>query len=282
MRNIRILIRKAFTSVTIMVIPHGNLQALNLKIPVVVLFVSILLAMIGGGYTLSLAINGLEYRAQHRAMAEKLRFYSEQFYQWGSAVKGLKTVENQFQKLFSLGSREKVLESVDASSIGSLDLPDLVLALRKSIETVDEIKDYLRVQKDIYAATPRGYPAPGSITSDYGRRSDPFTGESAFHSGVDISCSFGSPIHATADGVVSHSGWSNGSGLVVVLEHGCGFTTVYAHNRTNIVKLGQKVKRGDIIGYVGTTGKSTGPHVHYEVWKDRKTIDAQPYLERRT
>jgi len=282
MRSIRVLIRKAFTSVTIMVIPHGNLQALNLKMPVAALFVSILLAMIGGGYTLSLAINGLKYRAQHQAMAEKLKFYSEQFYQWGSTVTALRTVENQFNRLFSLGSREKVLESVDASSIGSLDIHDLVLSLRKSIETVNEIKDYLRVQKDIYVATPKGYPVSGAITSDYGKRADPFTGEPAFHSGIDISCSFGTPIRATADGVVSHSGWTNGSGIVVVLEHGCGFTTVYAHNKSNTVKVGQKVKRGDVIGYVGITGKSTGPHVHYEVWKDRKTTDAQQYLERRT
>lgn len=282
MRNIRVFLKKAFTSVTIMVIPHDNLQAINLKVPAVGLFVSILLAAIGGGYVLCLAINGLQYKAQHRAMAEKVNFYSGQFYQWASTMTALKTTESQFRQLFSLKSREEVLENVDTSSVGSLEIPDLVLELKKTIGTVDEIKDYLRTQKDIYVATPRGLPVPGNISSHFGERADPLSGKTAFHSGVDISHNLGCPIQATADGVVSHSGWTQKSGFVVVLEHGCGFSTVYAHNQRNTVKLGQKVKRGDIIGYVGSTGKSTGPHLHYEVWKGGKSVDAQPYLSRRT
>jgi murein DD-endopeptidase MepM/ murein hydrolase activator NlpD len=82
--------------------------------------------------------------------------------------------------------------------------------------------------------------------------------------------------------MVSHSGWIEGSGNVVILEHGFGFSTVYAHNTSNLVKVGQKVKRGDVVGYVGSTGKSTGPHVHYEVWKNGKTVNAQKYLPRRS
>jgi murein DD-endopeptidase MepM/ murein hydrolase activator NlpD len=281
MKTILSLIRKAFSSVTIMVIPHNSLRTLNLKVSAAVLLATILLAAIGGAYLLGLAIKGLEYKAQHHAMAEKVKFYSDQFYQWSSTVRALKTAEAEFRKLFSLESREEVLENVEASSIGSLEVPDLVLELKKTIETVDGIKDYLRIQKDIYAATPMGYPASGDITSRFGKRLDPVTGEIAFHSGIDITCSLGTPIHATADGVVSHSGWTEKSGYVVVLEHGCGFSTVYAHNKSNTVKLGQKVKRGEVIGYVGSTGKSTGPHVHYEVWKDRKSVDAQQYLQRR-
>jgi murein DD-endopeptidase MepM/ murein hydrolase activator NlpD len=282
MGSIRTFLRKAFSSVTIMVIPHDNLRALNLKVSAAGLLVSILLSAIGGAYVVSLAINGLVYKAQHRAMAEKVRFYSEQFYQWGSTVKALNTAESEFRKLFSLKSKEAVLEHIDFASIGSLEIPDLVIELKKTVENVDEIRDYLRIQKDIYVATPKGFPVDGNITSHFGKRIDPVTGEMAFHSGIDIACSPGSPIRATADGIVSHSGWTERSGNVVVLEHGFGFSTVYAHNRANKVKLGQRVKRGDIIGYVGSTGKSTGPHVHYEVWKNRKSIDALPYLEGRT
>ena len=98
---------------------------------------------------------------------------------------------------------------------------------------------------------------------------------------MDISCSMKTPIHATADGVVSHSGWVNGSGQVVILEHGCGFSTIYAHNSSNVVRAGQKVHKGDIVAYVGMTGKTTGPHVHYEIWKDGRTINPQPYLYER-
>ncbi len=282
MKKIRVLLRKAFTSVTIMVIPHDSLKSINLKIPMVGLAITILLAVIGGAFTLGMAVNGLQYKAQNSEMAEKVKFYSGQFSQWESTMAGLKMVESRFRRLFSLETREEVLENVDTAAVGSLGMHDRILELRKTIETVDEIRDYLRVQKDIYTSTPKGYPSEGGITSGYGKRMDPFSGEGAFHTGIDISCPSKSPIRATADGMVSHSGWLEGSGNVVILEHGFGFSTVYAHNSKNAVKVGQKVKRNDIVGFVGSTGKSTGPHVHYEVWKDGKTIDAQKYLPRRS
>ncbi len=278
MKDMRVLLKKAFTSVTIMVIPHDSLTSLNLKLPLAGLVVSILLAVIGGGYVLGLAVSGLKYKAQHGAMTEEVKFYSGQFYQWASTVESLKSVENRFRRLFSLQSKEEILEKADPVSVGSLEVPNLIADLKKTIGTVDEIKDYLRVQKDIYVATPKGLPAPGEITSNYGRRVDPFSGDNAFHTGIDVSCHLKTPIRATADGVVSHSGWIENSGYVVILEHGCGFSTVYAHNTSNTVKVGQKVKRGDVIGYVGSTGKSTGPHVHYEVWKNGKTVNAEKFL----
>ncbi|HTY64526.1 MAG TPA: M23 family metallopeptidase [Acidobacteriota bacterium] len=282
MKKLRNLLKKAFTSVTIMVIPHDGLSALNLKFPMVGLLVIILLATIGGGCVLGLAINGLEYKAQHSAMDQKLKFYAGQFNQWDSTVNALKSAEGKFRQLFSLGSKEEVLEKVEASSVGSIEIPELIRELRKTALRVDAIKDYLAAQKDIYVATPRGYPATGEITSHYGKREDPFGNATEFHTGVDISCDASTPVRATADGVVSHSGWIGNSGNVVILEHGCGFSTVYAHNRSNSVKVGSRVKRGDIVGYVGTTGRSTGPHVHYEVWKDGKTVDAEKYLSGRS
>ena len=279
------MLKKAFTSVTIMVIPHDGSRELNLKVPLACLLVSICLAMTGGAYVFSLAVNGLKLRTQNYAMTQKVKFYSEQFHQWNSTVLGLKTTENKFRQLFSFHSKDQVLENVEASSgvsVGSIEIFDLISNLKKTIGTVEEIKNYLSVQKDVYTATPKGYPVPGKITSPFGRRADPINGKLAFHSGVDFSIRQGTPIHCTADGVVSHSGWTEGTGYVVVLEHGCGFTTVYAHNQKNTVKLGQRVKRGSIIGYAGSTGKATGPHVHYEVWKNGKAVDAQPYLQRRS
>jgi len=282
MKKMRAVLQKAFTSVTIMVIPHDSIKSLNLKVPIAGLVATILLAVVGGGYTLGLAVSGLQYKAKYGAMAEKVKYYSAQFYQWDATVAGLKMVENRFRRLFSLHSKEEVLENVSTASVGSLEIPKLISDLRKTVETVDEIKEYLRVQKDIYTATPRGYPVSGEISSHYGKRSDPMSGETVFHTGVDIACETNAAIRATADGVVSHSGWIDDSGNIVILEHGCGFSTVYAHNSKNAVKVGRKVKRGDVIGYVGSTGKSTGPHVHYEVWKDGKNVDAEDYFPRRS
>lgn len=282
MSNIHTIFKKIFASVTIMVIPHHSPRTFNLKIPLAGILASILIVVIGSGYVLCLAINGLNYKDQHYSMAEKLEFYADQFQQWNSTITSLKTVEIEFKNLFSLNSKEEVLENVDTAFVGSLEIPDLVSELRKTIESVDGIKDYLRVQKDIYVATPTGFPAPGYISSQYGKRRDPFSGENHFHSGVDISCNAGSQIRATADGIVSYSGWTKNSGNVIILEHGCGFSTIYAHNKSNKVKVGNIVNRGDVIGYVGSTGKSTGPHVHYEVWKNGKNVNPQQFLPRRT
>jgi murein DD-endopeptidase MepM/ murein hydrolase activator NlpD len=282
MRYMKFLLKRIFTSVTIMVIPHDSIGSMSLRFPIIGLLLTILFAAIGSGYTLCLAVNGLKYKEQYKVLVVKVNYYTDQFYQWNSTVAALRTAEGKFRKLFSLQTKEEVLQQADVASIGSFEIPDLAQDLKKTIENVAEIKDYLRIQKSIYVATPIGYPIPGDITSPFGNREDPISGETAFHSGIDISSSPRTPIRATADGIVSHSGWTPKGGFVVVLEHGCGFTTVYAHNEKNTVRVGGKVSRGDVIGYVGSTGKSTGPHVHYEIWKDGKSISPRNYLLRRS
>ncbi|HYB19578.1 MAG TPA: M23 family metallopeptidase [Thermodesulfobacteriota bacterium] len=274
MKKIRTLLKKGFTPITIMVVPHDNLRSLNIRIPVLGILFTLILSAIGGFYIFSLAANGMEYQS----LIAQVDFYQKQFSQWNSTVFALKEVEEDFRKIFSVKSKEKVLQTMDTSYSGSVDLQHLTAELQKSVETVDAIKDYLRIQKDIYLATPKGYPVNGSITSPFGARENPFSKMPSFHSGIDISASPGTSIQATADGVVSYSGWTQNSGYVVAIEHGLGFSTIYAHNKKNIVSVGQKVKRGEVIGYVGSTGKSTGPHVHYEVWEKGKHVNPQKFL----
>ena len=280
MKKIRNLLRKACTSITIAVIPHDSHKSLNVRVPIIGVLAVLLLSACGSGYLLFLAVSGLHYKSQHYELARKVEYYTEQFNNWDSTVTALKTVEKEFRELFDYKTKDQVLDKVDTSFIGSVEIPDLIGELQHTIDSVEEIKDYLSNQKDIYLATPKGYPVNGRISSQYGKRTDPFSGEVTVHSGVDISSSLGLPVKATADGVVIHSGWTKGSGYVVVIEHGCGFTTLYAHNKKNNVKVGERIKRGDVIAYVGSTGKSTGPHVHYEVWKDGRTVDAKKYLTR--
>jgi murein DD-endopeptidase MepM/ murein hydrolase activator NlpD len=212
-------------------------------------------------------------------MREKLNYYSAQFIELHSTISSLKKAECDFRKLFSLGSKEKVLENVDTSDRGSINMEELRKQIGKTVRTVREIKAYLHAQRDIYKATPKGLPVEGYISSNYGYRMHPITGRREFHSGVDISTGLGSPVRATADGIVIFSGWSAGNGNLVVIEHGRGFSTVYAHNRKTIVRIGQTVRRGDVISYAGSTGTSTGPHVHYEVWKYGKHINPDNFLK---
>ena len=115
------------------------------------------------------------------------------------------------------------------------------------------------------AATPSIWPTHGWLTGTFGGRSDPFTGEPGYHQGLDISTEKGQPVYATADGTVESSSYTGDYGNLIVLKHGFGLATRYGHLSAFGVKPGQIVKRGDIIGYVGSTGRSTGAHLHYEI-----------------
>jgi murein DD-endopeptidase MepM/ murein hydrolase activator NlpD len=213
---------------------------------------------------------------------EKLNYYSGQFVELKSAILTLKKSETEFRKLFSFKSKEKILENLDTSDNGSIDMESLKKQIKITMESVGEIKDYLSQQRDLYIATPKGWPVDGHITSNFGSREHPKSGENEFHGGMDIAAEPGKPVKSTADGIVSFSGWSGGSGNLVVVEHGFGYSTCYAHNRLLTVKIGQKIKRGEIIGYIGSTGNSTGPHVHYEVWHDGHAVNPNKYLAGRS
>jgi murein DD-endopeptidase MepM/ murein hydrolase activator NlpD len=128
------------------------------------------------------------------------------------------------------------------------------------------------------ASTPSIMPAAGWISSVFGHRNDPFTGAWTMHWGIDISTNIGNPIMATADGIVIKVETDKYLGKNVTISHGNGYTTIYGHMSNFAVKAGQKVKRRDIIGYIGQTGKAAGPHVHYEVFKDGKRVDPRNFL----
>jgi murein DD-endopeptidase MepM/ murein hydrolase activator NlpD len=119
------------------------------------------------------------------------------------------------------------------------------------------------------------FPVSGTVSSPYGRRKDPFTGEVDFHHGIDIASTAGSEIFAAADGRVVFSGWKQGYGNVVTIDHGNGYSTLYAHNEKNLVEVGEEVTADQLIAHVGSTGRSTGPHLHYEVRKNGKAINPE-------
>jgi septal ring factor EnvC (AmiA/AmiB activator) len=127
--------------------------------------------------------------------------------------------------------------------------------------------------------TPAIWPVMGHITDSFGQRLDPFSGEGAFHTGVDVAADYGAPVHATADGVVLDAGQHSGYGRVVIVDHGFGLTTWYAHLSSYAVISGTRVKRGEVIGYTGISGRSTGPHVHYEVRMNNAPVNPWRYMK---
>ncbi len=277
MSRFRKFLRKAFTPITIMLIPHTSSRHLSLKIPSIGVVLSIAMWVIGSLYVISMAVNTFEYRK----MKEKLNYYSGQLVEMNATMDALKKAESEFMRLFSLGTKEKVLENLRTADSGSIDMDALKDQIKSAMARVKDIQEYLKEQKDIYLATPRGWPVPGNVTSAYGRRENPVHGGYDFHSGIDISAGPGTPVKATADGVVSFSGWSGGSGNLVALEHGFGYSTFYAHNKSISVRVGQYIKRGEVIAYSGSTGSSTGPHSHYEIWKEGRHVNPMPFMEGR-
>lgn len=267
--------RKALTPVTIMFIPHDNSRrSLNLNVPAVGVFLSAICSVVGAVYLLSM----LPYAIRYQDMEKQLVDYSKKVVDFKATLVSLKKAEQDLHHLISLGSRDKIFEKVDTSDAGSFDIDQVQEQIESSMKTVSAIKDYLRSQKDLYLATPNGFPVQGTISSTYGNRVNPISGQSEFHRGLDISTAKDTPITATADGVVVFSGWNRGGGNVVVIAHGHGFSTYYAHNRENTVQVGQSVKRGEVIGYVGSTGSATGSHVHYEVWHNGKNKNPISYI----
>ncbi len=144
--------------------------------------------------------------------------------------------------------------------------------------TLDEVEAELQERLRWISSTPAITPAKGILTSGFGNRRDPFHNGRSFHGGLDIAAAPGAPVHATADGVVTLAGRNGGLGKAVFLSHGYGLATRYGHMASLAVKAGQKVERGDVIGYVGNTGRSTGYHLHYEVHLDGEAVNPAAYL----
>ena len=278
MQRIRAFIKKAFTPITIMFIPHSDIKAVRIKLPGIGILLSVALWLAGTGYAFSVAIDSLEYNR----MKQEVNYYSGQFSEMKKTLISLKNTEAEFRRLFSFGTKERILENMDTSDNGSIDMEALKKQIKLSMESVGEIRDYLSQKRDLYIATPKGWPVAGRISSPYGYREHPKTGVRDFHTGMDIAAEPGYPVKATADGIVSFAGWSGGSGNLVALEHGFGFSTFFAHNKRVVVTVGQKIKRGDIISYVGSTGNSTGPHLHYEVWRDGQSLNPYSFIEGRS
>ncbi|MCL1862797.1 MAG: M23 family metallopeptidase [Defluviitaleaceae bacterium] len=140
--------------------------------------------------------------------------------------------------------------------------------------------EYYRQKMEPYLLNyPTLWPIRGQISSGFGWRRNPFGGRgSEHHNGVDIPARTGTPIRATGGGTVTFSGWRNGYGNTVVIDHGIGLSTKYAHNTRNSVREGERVERGQIIAYVGSTGRSTGAHIHYEVRRNGVAINPAPFL----
>jgi len=172
-----------------------------------------------------------------------------------------------------------LFRSDDPSQELRLDLGKLEREIKLQRESFDEIQKRIELNQDLVLHTPSIWPVDGGrLTANFGKRHDPFTNRLCTHYGIDIAAGRGTRVFAAADGVVKDVQRKYAFGKVVVIEHGYGFQTVYCHLNSFLVKPGQKVKRGDFIATVGNTGRSTGPHLHYEVMINDQPVNPLDYM----
>jgi murein DD-endopeptidase MepM/ murein hydrolase activator NlpD len=163
-------------------------------------------------------------------------------------------------------------------SLVEQDIDKILRQINLENASFDDVYDKIQRKKQVLDHTPTIKPCEGFITSGVGMRKDPFTGMIVMHNGLDIASSKGTPVYAPASGTVIQCGWDSGLGNLVVIDHGNDLKTYYGHLSLIKVTKGQEIKRMDVIGLVGSTGRSTGPHLHYEVQKYNRAVDPKDFF----
>jgi murein DD-endopeptidase MepM/ murein hydrolase activator NlpD len=189
---------------------------------------------------------------------------------------GMKTGHRFTREFSDLMKQSFNLAAQFASFDRQLKLMDkMAQTLEVDIHKLDE---HLLNRASFLRSTPTILPTRGWITSFYGRRVSPYSGQMKMHEGIDIGAKIGTPVQAPADGVVIFTGRKPGFGILVQIDHGYGIETIFAHASSANVQKGQLVKRGDLIAHVGNTGMSTGPHLHYEIRVNGTPVDPLYYI----
>src|SRR5213078_3762925 len=201
----------------------------------------------------------------------------------------LRSVEDRTHKLAIVAGISS-LDETSQGGVGGLrpadlgenpyrdDVDKMSLRSRQINKDLSVLEQKFVAKSQLLSCTPSIAPVRGILTDGFGGRSDPFTGEQGSHMAVDISSAVGQPVRAPADGIVVKAEWANGYGNVIYLSHGYGYSTRYGHLSSYAVRPGAHVKRGDIIAYVGSTGPSTGPHLHYQVRVNNNPVNPLEYI----
>jgi len=214
----------------------------------------------------------------------------EEFKQFDRRLRLMASDDIGQDKKIPLGIGGSNSSQVHLKELIDKDQETLVSSIHKSMAQLSEEADereqsfnelliFLHEQKSILAAKPSIWPVKGWVTSEFGVRQNPFGTNNEFHKGIDIATGMGREVAATADGIVVEVSQGSDDGNSVRVEHGYGRSTSYSHLAKSAVKQGTRVKRGDLIGYVGSTGRSTGPHLHYAVYMNNVPINPRKYLK---
>lgn len=294
---------------TFMVVPHHGKSVISVRLPIKAIkygvgALSIAMLLVGGmfinyRYTVT---NANAEKAELEKLRQVNNFQVKQIEQLAKATTVLQEDMVRLNKLDAeirrmlnnedtgTASRSGVTrpstgyngQGGPASPVKVEDLNQLVQDMQQSAKTREQslknLRDALAERNAQLAATPSIWPTNGDVTSRFGWRNSPWGWGSDWHPGIDIANDYGTPVQATADGYVAFSGWYGGYGKMIKIDHGNGIETIYGHNDELLVRVGQSVKKGEVISYMGNTGASTGTHLHYEVRVNGTAVNPANFL----
>ncbi|HBB68076.1 MAG: hypothetical protein A2X28_05650 [Elusimicrobia bacterium GWA2_56_46] len=290
--------------VSIFIVPHNGLPSLRFNFPAaLLLFFAVFWTgiTIWAGYVAGRHFDYYVTKADNRILRAKMGYVSQQVEKGLAYLEMTRKTDRQLRKM--LGMEPGLADNGDsvggptasdlsdfrkflfsrASEIRETSLNNTIFRMqeesRRRLSSYAEVTWYVANKHNTARATPSIWPASGRITSSFGYRLAPLMSASEYHTGIDIANDPGTPVYATADGVVRYAGWANGYGLSMVLDHGFAYSTLYGHFSELMVKEGAQIKRGQLLGRMGSTGTSTGPHLHYEVWLDGMPKNPMKYFQ---
>lgn len=295
--------------ITILILPDGSSRTRQLKVPKAIFWVGLIIMLAASGGLSWILKDYWVIKKKMPLLAEFEKKNKNQAVQLTALATKVDGMNNKMLKLRNFENRLRVMVNLEPNDdntqflgIGGSDPallnPEYVLkeghrklvrVMHNSLDNLDdevtgrtkdlgELCRFFENQKSLLACTPSVWPTKGWVSSRFGYRISPFTNTKEFHHGLDICTRVGAPIVAPADGVVSNIGKDYGYGNVMTINHKYGIKTRYAHLKKVLVKKGQSVKRGEEIALVGTTGRTTGPHLHYEVKLNGVAVDPLRYI----
>lgn len=290
---------------TLMIVPHQGEAVIRLRIPIravkASLAVACVLALVATGLFVNYRYTVNVAKAEKTELARLREVTSYQYAQLEQLAKKTATLQEDVSRLNLLdaeirrmvdadpapvsrsGNRSRYSGQGGAEAKPNVDqLSSLVEELQTTVKvrekSLAELKQKITEHNARLAVTPSIWPTNGDVTSRFGWRHSPFGWGSDWHPGIDIANSYGTAIAATADGTVIMSGWFGGYGKCIQIDHGNGIVTLYGHNSENVVSVGEFVKKGEVIAYMGSTGASTGSHVHYEIRVNGTAVNPANFL----
>jgi len=274
---------------TVIIVPHAKARFRKFRVPVrfarvvgslLAVGTLLVIGVVGSFSTVTAELYSLRaVRSQNEALQEKTQSFQQDAVRLRTQLASL---QRTVDKLGVMAGLETSLpEAALGGRGGTTGLEsrspslDAVIGMERTATELAQrsarLEEYYRDQKVLLASTPSIWPVRGYLSSYFGNRNDPFTGQKDFHPGIDISTPIGTKIVAPADGVVVSAKRRGAYGNAIIINHGYGIMTRYGHLSGFNVKPGRRVRRGDVIGFVGNTGRSNAPHLHYEVWVRNQT-----------